>query len=157
MTNCHWWPSAELSWPTWCDSAVFCYEQFFMTSVPKNELQSKDNSEIVFKHPNLDRIFRRLVCLQELTWFYMILNPITFEPLIWLWFLLQMSPLEPIITLHRHNFAWECVKHNYVDNMWRSFKIMSVLYMSWRSVVIKQWFVHKMCGGEQTQVQCVYI
>ena len=25
------------------------------------------------------------------------------------------------------------------------------------SVVIKQWFVHGLCGGEQTYVHCVYI
>ena len=37
------------------------HQQFLMLSVPKNELQSKDNSEIVFKHPNLDSIFRRLL------------------------------------------------------------------------------------------------
>ena len=53
------------------------------------------------------------------------------------------------------------MRKTYVDNMWHQLKtkkiIMSVLYMSWCSVVIKQWFVHELYGGEQTYVQCVYV
>ena len=74
--------------------------------VSKNVIQSKDNSEVIFKLPNLDSIFRRLFFFCELTsvlddclivctsphYFemffipaelrcnYMILNPITSEP-----------------------------------------------------------------------------
>ena len=47
----------------------------------------------------------------------------------------------------------------YVDNMWHSLKALkSCRYSIWagRSVVIKQWYVHELCGGEQTYVQCVY-
>ena len=47
----------------------------------------------------------------------------------------------------------------YVDNKWYSLKtIKSCRYSirAGRSVVIKQWFVHELCGGEQTYVQCVY-
>ena len=34
---------------------------------------------------------------------------------------------------------------------------MSVWYMSWRSVVIIQWFVYELCWDEQTYVQYVYV
>ena len=66
-----------------------------------------------------------------------------------------MSRLESIIvTMHRHNWARECVKH-YVDNMWyrlRTLKLCQYIVRAGRLVVTKQWFVHELCGGEQTYV-----
>ena len=64
-----------------------------------------------------------------------------------------------------HNFnaqTYICMRmcKTYVDNMWHSLKALKscrYVYMSWRSVVIKQWFVHELCGGEQIYIQCVYI
>ena len=44
--------------------------------------------------------------------------------------------------------------------MWHSLKTSkSYQYDIWagRAVVIKQLFVHELCGGEQTYVRCVYV
>ena len=111
--------------------------------VPKNVLLSKDNSKVVFKCPNLDSIFRRLPSRADvffgrpcqllfsllylfqifctffllqlncaaIAWFYI---PLHLNYIIWIWFPLQISPLEPIVTMHRHSFAWECVKYMWI-------------------------------------------
>ena len=74
-------------------------------------------------------------------------------------FRLPMSRLEPIITMHRHNFSWECVKH-YVDIMTviqlkSCIHIMSVQYTTWPLSSAYSGLCMN-CGGEQAYyVHCV--
>ena len=131
--------------------------QFVMTSVPKSVLQSKDNSEVVFNHPNLDSFFRRLlswakVCfgrpcrrllLDSLylaqifcTFFYCSSIKLQLQYLkipLHLSINLNSIPITNVSTGTYNYNAWTkemCMRmcKTYVDNM-------SVWHMSWRSVV----------------------
>ena len=52
---------------------------------------------LIVCRPYLAQIFCTFFIAAELRWNYMMLYPITFEPLLWIRFPLQMSPLEPTV------------------------------------------------------------